>query len=109
MKKWNKERKGRRDKRYLILVNVEAAELLLLPFSGDVERARYKLVDQSSHHSSTEVRRSRDSEKQDPNRTLERKREEKLQISEMGASVQLRYKCLRFPQILPKVVPRHPE
>lgn len=64
------------EKRDLILVNVETAELLLLPFSGDVERARYKLVDQSSHHSSTELRRSRDSEKQDPNRTLEKERRE---------------------------------
>lgn len=35
----------------LILVNVEAAELLLLPFSSDGERTRDELADQSSHHS----------------------------------------------------------
>lgn len=36
--------------RDLILVDVETAELLLLPLSGDGERARDELVDESSHH-----------------------------------------------------------
>jgi hypothetical protein len=59
-----RERGGR--ERDLILVNVEAAELLLLPFSGDGERTRDELADQSSHHSfktsvksATEIQRDR--------------------------------------------------
>ena len=34
----------------LVLMDVEAAELLLLPFTGDGERTRDELVHQSSHH-----------------------------------------------------------
>jgi hypothetical protein len=46
-------------------VNVEAAELLLLPFSGDGERTRDELAEQSSHHSSKTYakRPQRDSER----------------------------------------------
>lgn len=33
-------------------MDVEAAELLLLPFSSDGERARDELVEQSSYHTS---------------------------------------------------------
>lgn len=39
----------RRD-RDLVLVDVEAAELVVLPFSGDVEGATDELVEQSPHH-----------------------------------------------------------
>ena len=34
----------------LIFLDVETAELLLLPFAGDGQRARDELVEQSSHH-----------------------------------------------------------
>ena len=43
----NGERERERD---LVLVDVEAAELIVLPFSGDREGARDELVEQSSHH-----------------------------------------------------------
>ena len=34
----------------LVFVDVEAAELVVLPFSGDGEGARDEFVQQSSHH-----------------------------------------------------------
>ena len=43
----------------LIFVDVEATELLLLPFSGDGERARDELVKQSSHHVLQDFRKSK--------------------------------------------------
>ena len=45
-----RERERKSGKRDLIFVDVETAELLLLPFSGDGERARDELVQQPSHH-----------------------------------------------------------
>lgn len=38
--------------RYLVFMDIEAAELLLLPFPGDGKRAGGEFSKQSSHHSS---------------------------------------------------------